>query len=105
MKFTLGGPLRLGAMGLDEIRTNQFVYGAGGILREIYQLPTLLGGKVYAAGWYEFGKAYQLPDFPGLNHTGSLGVAVDTVLGPLFFGGSVGEGGRKKFYFLLGRLF
>jgi NTE family protein len=105
LKFTLGGPLRLSALGLDEIRTNQYVYGAAGFLREIFSFPPLVGGKIYAAGWYELGKAYQVPDYTGLNNSASAGVAADTVLGPMFLGGSFGEGGRRKFYFLLGRLF
>jgi len=105
MKFTLGGPLRLGALGLDEIRANQYVNGAAGVLREIFTFPPLVGGKIYAAGWYELGKAYGVPDFTGLYQAGTAGVAVDTVLGPMFLGESFGEGGRRKFYFLLGRLF
>jgi NTE family protein len=104
-EFTLGGPLRLGALGLDEIRTNQYVFSAAGFLREIFPLPTLLGGKISAAAWYETGKAWEAPDYPGLNHVGSAGLVIDTALGPLFLGGSIGEGGRHKFLFLLGRLF
>ncbi len=104
-KFKLGGPLRLGALGLDEIRTNQYAFSAAGFLHEAFPLPMLLGGKVYAAAWYEAGKAWEAPDFRGLNHTGSAGLAIETGLGLLFFGGSIGEGGRHNLYFVLGRLF
>ncbi len=103
-EFTLGGPLRLGALGLDEIRTNQYVFSAAGFLHEIFPLPTLLGGKISAAAWYETGKAWEALDYPGLNHVGSAGLVIDTALGPLLLGGSIGKGGRHKFYFLLGRL-
>ena len=104
-QFTLGGPLRLGALAPEEIRTNQYWYGAGGLFREIGSLPPLLGSKLYAAGWYELGHAYG-PDSPrGYNHTGSAGLAIETAFGPLFLGGSIGQTGRGRLYFMLGRLF
>ncbi len=97
--------MRLGAFGLDEIRTNQYYYSAIGYLYEMAHLPPLLGGKIYAAGWYEAGKAFQVPEFRHLNSTGSAGVAIDAFWGPLFLGGSAGESGRHKIYFFLGKLF
>ncbi len=104
-KFTMGGPMRLGALGIDEVRVDQYARLATGMLKEISRLPPLAGGSVFAAAWHEMGKAFHAPEFPGLNHTASAGLVVETAIGPLFLGGSVGQDGRRKAYFMLGRLF
>jgi hypothetical protein len=41
----------------------------------------------------------------GYYSNGSLGIVMETPLGPLFLGGSIGEEGRRKLYFKLGRFF
>jgi len=44
-------------------------------------------------------------DTPEVFSSGSAGIMSETVFGLLFFGGSVGESGRAKVYFSLGRFF
>jgi NTE family protein len=62
---------------------------------------------MYVFGMYEVGKAYsplntlesRLPnDFNG-------GILLETLFGPIVFGGSVGDRGHHKFYFQVGRFF
>lgn len=104
-RFTLGGTLRLSAYGRDQFIGNNYIFGSGGYLREIYSLPSIIGGKVYAFGGLEAGGAYDrfaASDFYS-NATG--GVVVSTAFGPVSVGGAFGEGGNRKVFFSLGRIF
>jgi NTE family protein len=105
--FGLGGPQRLAAYGTNELLTNQYFLFQPGYLRRLKELSPLLGKNVYLVTDYEIGKAYgpvnaadsRLPmDF-------NAAVLVQSFIGPVVFGGSVGDRGHHKFYFQLGRLF
>ena len=104
-QFTLGGPFRLGAYGRDEFRGNRYVLSSVGYLRQISSLPPILGDKIYAGSWYEFGGAFNRNETAEYFGSLSSGVVVVTRIGPIAFGGSVGEAGRRKLYFSLGRFF
>jgi NTE family protein len=103
--FTLGGPTRLGAWANNEILTNQYFLFHAGYLHQIGKLNPLIGGNIYAIGFYEIGKPYGGLTPTSLPQDGNGGVVVTTLLGPLFLGGAVGTGGEHKLYFALGRLF
>jgi NTE family protein len=103
--FSLGGPLRLAAYGNNEFLTNQYIYGSAGYVHNVYRLPSLLGGNIYLTAAYEVGKPYGIPSAPALPMDGVGGVLLDYAIGPLFLGGTVGEGGRRRFFFYLGRWF
>ncbi len=103
--FTLGGPFRLGALGLDEVRGNHFGYTALGYIREIFRTSPPFGTRVHIGAWYEVGKVFESVPPRGYYSNGSLGIVMETPLGPLFLGGSIGEEGRRKLYFKLGRFF
>jgi NTE family protein len=105
--FGLGGPQRLAAYGTNELLTNQYFLFQPGYIRRLAQLSPLLGNNVYLVADYEIGKAYgpvnqtdtRLPnDF-------NAAVLVQSFIGPVVFGGSVGDRGHHKLYFQLGRLF
>lgn len=108
-QFLLGGPFRLGAYERDELRVNHYFLGTAGYLHKLMQLPTLVGGNVYAAGWLDqtgsSGGLTAIFDRQSLRAALSLGVVLDTKLGPFSIVGSYGEGGRGKVYFALGRFF
>lgn len=104
-QFRLGGPLQLGAYARDEIRGSNYVLLACGLLRQIGALPPIVGGRIYAGGWYEFGTAFESLDGAHHVHSLTLGIVGDTLLGPFFVGGAVGDQGQARFYFSLGRLF
>jgi len=106
--FSLGGSQRLVAWNPNELYTNQYFLGQLGYIREITKLPPLLGTDVEFLGMYEVGKTYKLalgPKPPNLPMDGALGVIVNTIFGPVELAGAVGDYGRARFFFRIGRLF
>jgi len=104
--FSLGGPLRLGAYGTNELLTSQYYLFQAAYLYRLRELSPLLGQNMYLLSGYEVGKAYyQGPDVSRLPQNGTVGVLVQTVFGPIFFGGSIGDRGHRRFYFKVGRFF
>jgi NTE family protein len=108
-QFTLGGPERLGAYGMNELRGNQYFLFQGGYLRNLMDLPPFFGKKIYFTAQYEIGKMYGAAN-PGttaarLPDDFSGGILVQTAFGPIFLGGSVGDSGHQKWFFRLGRVF
>lgn len=108
--FSLGGPLQLSAYARDEIRTNQFIFLQVGYLREIGQLPALIGNKVYFNSLYEVARPYKtqsfsLNGFSDFPMDGAAGVLFETLLGPAYIGASWGDSGHRKIFFKLGRVF
>jgi NTE family protein len=103
--FGLGGPSRLAAYGINEFLTNQYFYFRPGYLHRLTTMPAFLGSGMYFAGHYEVGKAYGLPNVSGLAQDGVAGVIMETIIGPVMVGGSVGGSGHRKWFFQLGRIF
>jgi NTE family protein len=107
--FYLGGPGRLAAYGPNEFITNQYFLFQAGYVRRLTQLSPLLGNNVYFIGSYEIGKAYG-NDFSTNNESRlpndvNAAILVQTFLGPIVMGGSVGDRAHRKFYFQVGRFF
>jgi NTE family protein len=104
-QFTLGGPLRLGAFNRDELSGNHYLLANAGYLRSVYTLPSIIGGRVYLFGSAESGGAFDR--LRASNHFSSVsgGLIVVTAFGPISVGGSVGEGGRRRTFFSIGRIF
>ena len=105
LRFTLGGPLRLYASSIDEYRGTDVAIARMAYLRRIATLPTGLGQGVYAAIGYESGNLWS-PERPSLLRQDSfVGLLLSTPLGAITFGGAVGDAGRRKVFFTLGKLF
>jgi NTE family protein len=104
-QFFLGGPLTLSAYGNNELFGNQYYLFRTGYLHGLVSLPPLLGKKVYAIGAFEFGKVYGATTESKFPDDIAAGVLAETVLGPFFVGGSVGDSGHRKWFFQLGRVF
>jgi len=104
-QFFLGGPTRLSAYGTNELRTDQYWLAKSGYIHELFRLPALMGNRVYATTVYEVAKAYGAPGASRLPMDGAAGFIMETLVGPLFIGGSYGDSGHHKVYFALGRLF
>jgi NTE family protein len=107
--FSLGGPGRLGAYGPNEFLTNQYFLFQPGYIRRLTQLSPLLGNNVYFIGSYEIGKAYRNA-FSSTNESRlpndvTAAILVQSFLGPIVVGGSVGDRAHRKFYFQVGRFF
>jgi len=104
--FTLGGPFQLGAYGQNQLLGNQFFLFQGGYERKLLGLSPFLGEGVYALSFVEVGKAFGYDNHvPRMPLDGSLALAARTALGPVFIGFSVGNGGYRKWWFGVGRIF
>jgi NTE family protein len=103
--FALGGPFHLGAYLPQEFLGNNYGYSSLGFRREFYRLPQLVGGKIYWAGWYEAGTAFNDPDSVVVRGTFNLGVIAETIAGPLALAGSISPTGQSRINFSIGRLF
>lgn len=105
LAFSLGGILRLGSYGENELLGNQYYLLTAGYLHEIASPLPLIGGQVFAGGWYQLAKMYGRPELPRYPMDASGGLLVETLLGPVFLGGSWGDAGHRKLYFGLGVIF
>jgi NTE family protein len=106
--FSLGGSQRLVAWNTNELYTNQYFLGQLGFIHELLKLPPLLGSNVEFVGLYEVGKTYKLalgPKPPNLPMDGAAGIIVNTIFGPVELAGAVGDYGRGRFFFRIGRIF
>jgi NTE family protein len=103
-QFLLGGALRLGAYGFNEILTDQFFLLRTGYIHQIGKLNPLIGDKIYAIAFLEGAKIYGNPQVNSAMDA-NAGVVVTTFLGPVLVGGAWGESGHRKIYFTLGRIF
>jgi len=103
-RFTLGGPFRLGAFAPDTFRGRHFVYAHLGYLLSVGRLPDLLGGPVRLAAQVELGSAFDHASAARLEGCLTTGVALDTFLGPIFAGASLGNRGAFGVYVSVGRL-
>jgi NTE family protein len=104
-QFTLGGLFRVSGLARDELRGNHVLYGSIGYLRKVGQLPPLIGEKISAGIWLETGSAFDDWNDKTFKESVSVGLIVETLIGPIFTGGSWASGGRGNFYFAIGRFF
>ena len=106
--FSLGGTQRLAAYSLNELLTDQYYLFQLGYLRELMQLPPLLGSAIYFNSRYEIGKAFNLPGiapYPQYEQDVVGEIVMNTLFGPVMVGGAVGNHDHQKFFFRIGRLF
>lgn len=105
LAFSLGGPQRLSAYGINEILARNYAIGIFGILHEVKSQPSLLGSKLFFTAFAQTARTRDI--FDGLRYPASgTGAAVlQTLFGPVFIGASVGDRGHRKWFFGMGRLF
>ena len=101
----LGGPLRLGAFSVGEVRGDHFVLATAGYLHQVFRLPDLIGGPLLVGGWLETGSAFNSGDEFALDTQVSAGIIAETLIGPVFGAVSVGFDGSNRFYLGIGRIF
>ena len=97
--------MQLGAYGKNELLGNQYFLFQAGYLRELVRLSPLTGSTFYGVALYEVGKVYGNPGLPTLPNDISFALVGKTAIGPVFVGGSVGDSGRRKWWFGVGRIF
>ncbi len=104
-RFTLGGPLHLSASATDEYRGTDYFLVQPAVLRRVASLPAVLGQSIYAGLVYEAGQM-RAPDQRTVTRQDVfLGLVGETPLGVITIGPAVGDGGRYKLVFTLGKLF
>lgn len=104
--FSLGGPLRLGAYGTNEFLTNQYFLLQPALLYKLRELSPLLKQNIYLLTMYEAGKAYGQPSSATkVAQDVTAGILFQTVFGPMFFGGAIGDSDHRKAFFQVGRFF
>ncbi len=104
-RFTLGGPMRLSASSFDEYRGTDTYLARTGYMHRIAALPTGLGHGLYAALGYEAGEIWSPDARAIMRQDGTAGLVAGTPLGVITFGVSVGDAGRRKVFFTIGRWF
>ena len=103
--FSLGGTTRLRALARNQLLGSSYYYGSLNLLRSLSDRPISMFGKLYLSGSYEIGNAFFRHQSANPFQDGAFGIVGETFIGVIFFGGSVGEGGERKIFFRLGRLF
>lgn len=104
-RFTLGGPLRLSASSLDEYRGTDDYLVRAGYLRRVATLPSGIGHGIYTSFLYEAGEIWSTQRNAILREDVSVGVVAVTPFGVVRLGAALGDAGRRKVYFTLGRIF
>ncbi|MFI5180214.1 MAG: patatin-like phospholipase family protein [Thermoanaerobaculia bacterium] len=100
-----GGFLNLSGLKPLELWGNYSAVARLVLYRRVIQLPALVGSGVFVGGSIETGNAWLTSDeirFDNLRFAGSLFVGADTLLGPLYFGFGIADGGSHSFYLSLG---
>jgi len=97
--FTLGGFASLSGYEELELRGQYLGLGRLGYYYQIWK-------SWYLGGWAEAGNVWLATDevgFDDLRYSGTVILAKDTLIGPLYVAYAMADGGRNKFYFILGR--
>ncbi len=103
-QFSLGGPFRLGACPPNGLRGPSFLLGGAAYRRQLGRLPSLLGDRLYLTGLVEIGSAFDRLRSARFKSSFTGGLIADTFFGPVFVGGSVGDDGAVRAYFIVGTL-
>jgi NTE family protein len=103
-QFTLGRPFHLGAHDNGEFRGDHYYVLTGGYLHQLGRLPDFMGGPIFAGGWLENGDAFNSGE-ASFRTNASVGVILDTLVGPVILAGSAGFDGSWRTYVGVGRIF
>jgi len=106
--FSIGGFFSLSGFENSELIGSNAAVMRLIYLREISGSQSALKMPVYLGGSLEAGNVWNDRDdihFNSLLSAGSLSIAIDTPLGPLYLARGFAQGGRSKFYLFLGRSF
>jgi NTE family protein len=104
-RFTLGGPLRLSASSFEEYRGTDTALARAGLMHRLAALPLGMGQGLYAVVGYEAGEVWSPEERTFVRQDGTAGFVAATPLGVITLGVSVGDAGRRKAFFTIGRWF
>ena len=103
-QFQVGYPFRLDAFRVGERRGDHYAVVTVGAAHAIGRLPDFMGGKVFAAGWLENGSVFKTDEDADFQTHIAGGLVLDTLVGPVTAGTSVGLDGAFRIFIGVGRL-
>ena len=104
-RFTLGGPLRVSDLAIDQLRGTDYFLFTPGYLHRIATLPAPLGQTIYVGATYEAGQM-RAPGAETITRQDLyFGLVAETPLGVITIAPAIGDAGQHKFVFTLGRFF
>lgn len=104
-RFTLGGPLRLSSLSIDQLRGTDYFLVTPGYLHRLIALPAPISGAVYVGAAYEAGQMRSPDGATTTQQDLYFGVIAESPLGVVTAGPAFGNNGERKFIFTLGRFF
>jgi len=107
-EFSLGGLFSLSGFREGQLSGRAFGVARLGYYRTAGRFPGKQSHALYVGAWAEAGKLWE--DTPeasvsNLLHTGTVGLGLDTFLGPIYLAYGRADGGRDAIYFSVGRSF
>ena len=104
-RFTLGGPLRVSDLAIDQLRGTDYFLFTPGYLHRLATLPAPLGQTIYFGVTYEAGQM-RAPGAETITRQDLyVGIVAETPLGVITIAPAIGDAGQHKFVFTLGRFF
>ena len=104
-RFTLGGPLRVSSLAIDQLRGTDYFLFTPGFLHRLATLPAPLGQSIYFGAAYEAGQM-RAPDMRTVTRQDVyFGLIAETPLGVITIAPAIGDAGQHKLVFTLGRVF
>ena len=104
-RFTLGGPLRVSALAIDQLRGTDYFLVTPGYLHRLATLPAPLGQSIYFGATYEAGQMHAPGQQTITRQDVYFGLVAETPLGVITIAPAIGDAGQHKFVFTLGRFF
>ncbi len=104
-RFTLGGPLRVSDLAIDQLRGTDYFLFTPGYLHRIATLPAPLGQTIYVGATYEAGQV-RAPNHNTITRQDIyFGLIAETPFGVITVAPAIGDAGERKVVFTLGRFF
>jgi NTE family protein len=100
--FALGGPFELGAFYPGELRGSNAVVANLGYFHELARLAEGTIGRLWFGSWIDEGSAFEQASSARFYTNFTAGFVLESPIGPVFAGTSVGLDGRYRVYFSLG---
>ena len=103
--FLLGGLFNLSGLREGQLAGSYLGLGRAIFYHRLMTIP-VIGGGIYAGGSLEAGNAWQQRDnvsIKDLTKAGSIFLAADTFLGPIYFAYGRATGNQSSFYLFIGR--
>jgi NTE family protein len=100
--FALGGLFQLGAFYPGELRGSNAVVANLGYFHELARLAEGTIGRLWFGSWIDEGSAFEQASAAKFSTNFTAGFVLESPIGPVFAGTSVGLDGRYRVYFSLG---